>query len=313
MKIFVTGASGTIGRRAVGHLLQAGHDVTALVRSDAARALLETAGAHAVEGSLLDQVAMRIVLAGHDSVINLATHIPSGADAIKARAWREDDRIRTEGSGVLANAALAAGVGCLIQEAVSFVYPDSGDDWITEQTPPAPNPKSQAATMAATAHATRFAAQGGRGVVLRFGQLYGPDRNSAETLERARAGKAVVLGKPAGWLAPLHPEDAATAVVAALACGSGIYNVCETPVRRADWAAAIGRAARDADTADTDRYSPAAAFYPALLQRLAGARAEPLTRSHRVSNTAFSEATGWRPHYNCVRGGWSDRPAITTP
>lgn len=301
MKIFVTGPSGAIGAPAVDHLIQAGHDVTALVRSAAKRDQLERAGARAVQGSLFDPDALRTALAGHDAVVNLATHIPSASDAINNGAWREDDRIRTEGSRVLVDAALAAGVVRLIQEAVTFVYPDSGDDWITERTPPAPNPKSQAATMAATAAATRFATLAGAGVVLRFGQLYGPDRNSRETLARARAGKAVVLGKPDGWLTPLHPDDAGTAVVAALGCDSGVFNVGEPPVLRADWAAAIGRAAGGETGA-------AAKFYPAFMQRLAGARAEPLTRSQRVSSGAFATATGWRPRYGSLRGGWSDRP-----
>lgn len=304
MKIFITGGSGAIGSRTVDHLLQAGHEVTALARSDAAHARLARAGARAVQGSLFDPDAMSKAVAGHDAVVNLATHIPSAADTIKPGAWREDDRIRTEGSRVLAGAAVAEGVGRLVQEAVTFVYPDCGDLWISERTPPAPNPKSQAATMAASQHATRFTAQGGIGVVLRFGQLYGPDRNSGEALARVRAGKAVVLGKPGGWLAPLHPDDAARAVVAALAITSGVYNVCEAPVLRSDWAAALGRAAHGTDPA-----SAAAKFCPALLQRLAGARAEPLTRSHRISNAAFADATGWRPRYDSLRGGWSDRPA----
>ena len=309
MKIFVAGATGAIGSRAVPRLIQAGHDVTALVRSDALAVPMEAVGAHAVKASLLDEVGMRTLMGGHDAVVNLATHIPSGADAIKALAWWEDDWIRTEGSAVLVRAAQAAGVGCLIQEAVSFVYPDSKNDWITERTQPAPNPKSQRATMAATAHAVRFAIQGGCGIVLRFGQLYGPDRNSREALARARAGKPVVLGRPATWLSPLHADDAASAVVAALSCDSGIYNVCETPVRRANWAVAIGRAARAENGVDDDGFYPAAKFYPALLQRLAGPRAEPLTRSHRVSNTAFREATGWRPQYNALGGGWLNQAA----
>jgi nucleoside-diphosphate-sugar epimerase len=316
MKVFVTGASGAIGRPAVDRLLEAGHDVTALVRSDGTRDQLERAGARAVPGSLFDADALRTALAGHDAVVNLATHIPSAADAIKPGAWRQDDRIRTEGSRVLAGAALAAGVGRLVQESVSFVYPDSGDSWITEQTPPAPNPRSQAPTMAAAASATRFAAHGGIGVVLRFGLLYGSDRNSGEMLTRVRAGKPVVLGQPAGWLSALHPEDAARAVAAALACDSGIYNVCETPVLRSDWAAAIGRAARGGAAREAaregDTAGPAAKFYPRLLQRLAGARAEPLTRSHRVSSAAFRQATGWRPHYDCLRGGWSASPTAAS-
>jgi uncharacterized protein YbjT (DUF2867 family) len=80
MKIFVTGASGTIGRRAVVHLLGAGHDVTGLVRSVGKCAWLEGAGACPVQGSLFDADTMRWALAGHDALVNLATHIPSLAD-----------------------------------------------------------------------------------------------------------------------------------------------------------------------------------------------------------------------------------------
>jgi nucleoside-diphosphate-sugar epimerase len=304
VKIFVTGATGTIGSRTAGRLVQAGHEVTALVRSESKCAQLEQAGVRTVRGSLFDPAVMRKALTGQDAVVNLATHIPSGTDAIKPEAWKQDDRIRAEGSGVLVDAALAAGVERLVQEAVSFVYPDCGDDWITESVAPAPNPKSQAATTAAVVNAARFAEGGGIGVVLRFGLLYGPDRNSGEILARARAGKAVVLGKPAGWLAPLHPEDAADAVVGALGCASGVYNVSEKPVLRSDWAVAIGSAARTGTAGGS-----AAKFYSPLLQRLAGARAEPLTRSHRISSAAFGEATGWQPRYDSLNGGWSGRPA----
>jgi nucleoside-diphosphate-sugar epimerase len=298
MKIFVAGATGALGRPTVSRLLAAGHEVTGLTRSAESADRLERKGARAARASLFDLGALRDAVAGHNAVVNLATHIPAGAEAIKPGAWREDDRIRIEGSRILVDAALAEGVSRFIQEAVTFVYPDSEDFWITEKVEAAPNRRSQAATMAATANATGFAAAGRTGVVLRFGQLYGPDRNSLAVLDRALAGKAVVLGRPDGWLSPLHPEDAADAVVAALTIDSGTYNVCEPPVLRSDWAAAIGQAAG----------SGPAKFYPGFMQRLAGARAEPLTRSQRVSSGAFTTLTGWHPRYSSVHGGWADPP-----
>jgi nucleoside-diphosphate-sugar epimerase len=298
MKVFVVGATGTLGRPTVSRLLVAGHEVTGLARSDESAGRLEREGARAARASLFDLVALRVAVAGHEAVVNLATHIPAGSDAVKPGAWREDDRIRTEGSRTLVDAAIAEGVNRLIQEAVTFVYPERADLWISEKVEPVPNRKSQAATTAAAASAAGFAASGRTGVVLRFGQLYGSDRNSTEVLERARAGKPVVLGRPDGWLSPLHPQDAADAVVAALTIGSGTYNVCENPVLRSHWAAAIGQAAGGGP----------ARFYPALMQRLAGARAEPLTRSLRVSSDKFFALTGWSPSYSSVHGGWSDRP-----
>jgi nucleoside-diphosphate-sugar epimerase len=295
VKVFIAGATGVVGARTAGLLVAAGHEVTGLARSAEKAGLLARQGVRAVQASLFDADALSRAVAGHDAVVNLATHIPVGAAASRARAWREDDQIRTEGSRILVDAALRQDVGRLVQEAVSFVYPDRADAWITEDTEPAPNPRSQAATIAATAQAARFTAGGGSWVVLRFGQFYGPDRASAEILARTLAGKPVVLGRPDGWLSPLRPEDAAAAVAAALACPPGIYNVTEAPVRRRDWAAAIGSAAGTGP----------AKFYPALLQKLAGPRAEPLTRSHRVCSARFAAATGWAPTASSIHGGWS--------
>ena len=298
MKVLVAGATGVVGTRTVALLLAAGHQVTGLARSAQKADLLARQGAGAVQASLFDSGALGRAVAGHDAVVNLATHIPVGAAAIRARAWREDDQIRTEGSRVLVDAALRHEVGRLVQEAVTFVYPDRGDEWITEETVPEPNRRSQAATMAATAQAARFTAGGGSGVVLRSGQFYGPDRASAQVLARARAGQPVVLGTPGGWLSPLRPEDAAAAVVAALSCTPGIYNVAEPPVRRSEWAAAIGAAVA----------AGPARFYPFLLQKLAGPRAEPLTRSQRVDSAKFAAAAGWAPLGRSTHGGWAGDP-----
>jgi nucleoside-diphosphate-sugar epimerase len=299
MKVFVAGGTGQVGRRAVLGLLAAGHHVTVMARTAPASEHLRRLGAVPVTASLFDTDALRRAVAGHDVVLNLATHIPVGSAAVRPAAWREDDRIRTEGSRTLVDAALHQGVGRFVQEAVAFIYPDRGDDWITERTVPAPNPRSQAATMAATAQASRFSEAGGVGVVLRFGLFYGPDPASLDALARVRAGKPVVLGRAGGWLSPVHPEDAAAAVVAALGCPAGIYNVCEPPVRRSDWAAAIGTAAGRGP----------AKFYPALIQRLAGPRAEPLGRSLRVDSGAFTNATGWMPAHRSTSGGWGETGA----
>lgn len=301
MKVFVVGGTGELGHRVVVQLLAADHQVTALARSAQKSGMLQDAGARAVRGSLFDRDALDEALAGQEAVVNLATHVPIGAATVRKRSWREDDRVRAEGSRILVDAALHQDVSRLVQEATTFIYPDRGEDWITEQTIPAPNPRSQTATMAATDQAARFTAAGGSAVVLRFGQFYGPDRASSEVLARARAREPVVLGRPDGWLSPVHPEDAAAAVLLALRCPPGIYNVCEPPVRRYQWATAIGTAVG----------AGPAKFYPILVQKLAGPRAEPLSRSHRVESTAFAAATGWAPRNRSTHGGWSAYPTTS--
>ena len=133
MRILISGATGVIGRRAAPLLLAQGHAVSAIVRSPAAGEGLARMGAICVSADLFDIAALRKVAAGHDAIINLATHMPSAAwKMLFRRSWRLNDRIRTEGSANMADAALSAGVGTLIQESFAPTYPDSGDKWIDE-------------------------------------------------------------------------------------------------------------------------------------------------------------------------------------
>src|ERR1700722_3681231 len=120
MKIFVAGATGVVGSRAVPLLLHAGHRVTALARTAERAKSLQEAGATPVTVSLFETQPLIDAVAGHDAVINLATHIPDLARAARSSAWAENDRIRTEGSRNLVDAALAAGASRYVQESVCF-------------------------------------------------------------------------------------------------------------------------------------------------------------------------------------------------
>src|SRR5712671_5919875 len=134
MRVFVAGATGVLGRRAVAALVAAGHDVTGVARSPAKADLVGALGATPVEASLFDPDALRAAVAGHDAVCNLATHIPPPARAANPRAWEENTRIRTEGSGNLVDSALAAGATVYVQESIAFLYGDHGDAVIDAST-----------------------------------------------------------------------------------------------------------------------------------------------------------------------------------
>src|SRR5688500_10190315 len=109
VKVCVLGGTGAIGGHAAPALVAAGHDVTALARSEAKAAVLRGQGARPCEGvSLFDRAALARAFEGHDAVVNLATSLPSTALFALRRAWRENNRVRTEGSAAVVDAALEA-------------------------------------------------------------------------------------------------------------------------------------------------------------------------------------------------------------
>jgi nucleoside-diphosphate-sugar epimerase len=72
MRVFVTGASGHIGSAVVPELLQAGHEVAGLARSDASAAAVKAMGAEVRPGDLGDLDGLREAAADADAVIHLA-------------------------------------------------------------------------------------------------------------------------------------------------------------------------------------------------------------------------------------------------
>jgi nucleoside-diphosphate-sugar epimerase len=295
VRVFTTGGTGAVGRLVVPELVAAGHDVSALARSAERAALLETLGARPVTVSLFDRPALAAAFAGHDAVVNLATAIPSTFRALRDRGWRENDRIRTEGSAAVVDAALAAEVGRLVQESVVMIYPDRGASWIDEDVPAEDVPRNRG-NLAAEASAQRFAAAGGTATVLRFGWFYGPgSAQSAELLGQARLGFALVLGAPDGYTSPIHLSDAAAAVVAALDGPPGTFNVVDDePLLKRNFAAALAAA--------TGRRAWLRG--PGRAAWLLGPRVASLTRSLRVTNGRFRAATGWAPRHPSAREGW---------
>ena len=298
MRVFVTGATGVVGRRAIPLLIAAGHEVTAVGRNPDKRRQLERAGAQAVALDLFSPVEVRIAVVGHDAVINLATHIPPGMRALLPSLWHENDRLRRAASAILAEAALAGGARRFIQESFAPIYPDSGDRWIDESTALAPV-KFNRSVLDAERAAGAFSAGGGARIVLRFGAFYGPDAaHVLDLIKMARRGWAPMPGPPQSFISSVSHDDAASAAVAALGASAGVYNVVDDePMAHRDYvdslAAALG--------------VPPPRLPPPWATRLFGSIGELLARSLRISNRKFTQETGWQPKYRSVREGW---PAV---
>lgn len=295
MNIFLAGATGAVGRRLVPLLVGANHTVTGVARSDAKALSLRLQGAKPITLDLFDRPAVAAAVTGHDVVINMATHIPTGAKAMLPGAFNENNRIRREASTNLADAASAAGVSRFIQESFAPVYPDRGDEWVDETVPIEPA-RYVESVRAAESAANEFTKRGATGVVLRFSFFYDPGSPfTLDVIRLVRAGIAPVFGSPEGFMSSLWTDDAATAVVSALDVAAGTYNVTDDqPVRRREafdaLAAALG----------VKRPKP----LPQLITRLSGSVGETLGRSLRLSNARFKSASGWKPQVRSVVQGW---------
>ncbi|MEX0664968.1 MAG: NAD(P)-dependent oxidoreductase [Acidimicrobiia bacterium] len=297
MIVLLTGATGAIGRPTVRKLQDAGHRVRAVARDDIKARRLVAQGAEAARVDLFDPEAVAGAVEGVDAVVHLATNVPPMSKMAFPGAWRTHNRLRTEATQGLLDAARTHGVGLFVKESITFTYPDRGDAWIDETVALDESIKMLRPTIEGERLVARFGADGGRGVVLRFGLFYGPDnRATDETLSLAKMRIAPIPGARDGYVSSIHVEDAAAAVVAALDVPAGVYNVVDDePLTRREYADAFAAAF------DLPRLHVAPG---APMRVVGGSGARALISSQRVSNRRMRDATGWAPAYPSVREGW---------
>jgi nucleoside-diphosphate-sugar epimerase len=195
MRLFATGGTGVLGRALKPLAEAAGHDLHIPEHDDL---------------DLFDPAEVADAVSGFDAVLHLASRIRGFEYLDEPEAWHENDRLRSEASRILVDAACQGGASAYIQPTVTFVYPAT--DPATEDTPVGEVLPILNSALAAEEQTARFARIGGRGVVLRMGLLDGPGTGIDEP--RTDFGATV------------HVTDAARALLAALALPSGTYNVC---------------------------------------------------------------------------------------
>ena len=110
MKIFLAGGTGAIGVPLIRALTAAGHEVTALTRSEANASTLRELGASPAVADALDADALRraVAAARPAFVIHQLTALPKGGPR-SAKDLEPTNRLRVDGTRNLIDAALAAG------------------------------------------------------------------------------------------------------------------------------------------------------------------------------------------------------------
>ena len=296
MNVFLTGATGVLGRAVTRMLVDTGHSVHALARSSSNEQRIREIGAWPVRGSLFDASSLRDAVRNSVAILHLATHIPPSSQARRRGAWRENDRIRIEGTRNLIDVALQSSVSTFIYPGVVFGYPDSKDQWLDATVPQDRLPLLES-SLRAEVEVDRFSESGKRGIVLRMGGFYGSTAASTrDMLRAARRGFAMLFGRANAYQPLIWIEDAALAVIDALRkAPTGIYDVVDDePLRRRELASIL------AETVGRRWLLRPPTF---MLRILLGKNAMFLARSQRVSNRKFKEATDWSPTVASARLG----------
>ena len=300
MRVLVAGASGAIGTRLVPLLIDRGHEVVGTFRSPGKAEVLRELGAEPRPLDLLDARAVRkaVLESEPEAIVHEATALADVRFSRSLdRSFAPTNRLRTEGTDALLEAAREAGVRRLVaQSFASFRYAREGGPVKSEEDPLDPTPLATAReTNAAMRHVDQAVTDAG-GVALRYGSFYGAANDGL--LAPVRKRQFPIVGDGGGVFSFIHLDDAAAATVLALEDDlSGVYNIVDdepAPVR--EWLPVL---------ANVLGAKPPRHFPRWLARLVAGEGAVMMgTESRGASNAKAKRALGWTLRYPSWRDGF---------
>ncbi len=306
MRVFLAGASGVIGRSLVPKLVAAGHEVTGTTRNEGSAEAIRASGAEAAICDALDAAAVEDVVidANPEVIVSELTSLPKDYD-LRTIDYEPTNRLRVEGGRNLLSAGRKVGAGRYITQSIAFVYEPEGD-WVKDEEArtwvEAPGRFASGLEATLTSEREALEADGMEGLVLRYGQFYGPDTyfdRGGSISEQVRKRRFPQVGSGSGVFSFIHVDDAADATVASIERGAaGIYNVVDDePAPISDWlpvfADAIG--------------AKHPMRVPPFLARLFGGKAAVVmtTQLRGASNAKAKRELGWQPAHPSWRQGFA--------
>ena len=307
MRIFLAGASGVIGRSLTPKLVAAGHEVTGTTRSERSADAIRAAGADAVICDCLDPVAVEdaVTAANPEAIVSELTSLPKDYD-IRTIDYEPTNQLRVEGGRNLISAGRKAGTRRFVTQSIAFVYEPQGD-WVKDEGAPtyreAPGRFQSGLEATMLSEREALGAEGMDGLVLRYGQFYGPDTyfdRGGGIARRVRARRFPIVSKGSGVFSFIHVDDAADATVAAVERGpAGIYNIVDDdPAPMREWLPVYAKA--------IGAKSPLR--IPRIVARVLGgdAAAAMSTELRGASNEKAKRELGWSPAHPSWRQGFAE-------
>lgn len=309
MRIFVAGATGLLGRTLIPLLIAEGHTVVGLARTPEKLLAVAQTGATPLRGDVLDAATIsRTIADAHpDVIVNLATRIP-----LKLRVslddWKENDRVRLEGTRNLLAAVKAtskstikpdAGLRLFIQTSSDQVCAPQGDQWIDEQAPlnrhPFLHATEQMETLVRSSNLPT--------TLLRLSVLNSANSwHTQQSIMALRRGLLPIIGDGSAFVSMVHIQDAVQAILRALqqpekAAGETFNVVDNEPVRMRDL---FPHAAKLLN-------GPPPRTVPQMMAKLivGSLTIDVLTQSHRMTNAHIRQRLGFEPQYPTFRETWA--------
>ena len=311
MKVFLAGATGAVGRPLIKQLIERGHEVTGMTRSESKTELLRELSAEPVVADALDPdgVARAVAEANPDVIVHQLTAIEASFNPRRMEhAFATTNRLRTEGTDHLLAAGRAVGVKRFVAQSFApWPYARTGGMVKSEDDPLDPSPPDEVRTTVDAIKYLERAVTGAdwtEGIALRYGGFYGPGTSigldpPGEQIEMIQKRKFPLAGKGTGVWSFIHIDDAASATVEAVEHGTrGIYNVVDDePAPISEWLPVLAKALG----AKPPRH------VPLWLARLAGGKVTQVMMSdlRGSSNTKAKRELGWRPRYPSWRDGFA--------
>jgi len=281
MRVLLTGATGFIGSYLVAELIDAGHHVVGLSRSDAGAEALTRTGAEVLRGDVNDRDRLRTAAAGADGVI----HAAFNHDFANAKQNSEDDRkvIETLGAALAGSdrpLVITSGTG-LSRSKTGAPVVETDDHVTSAEFPRAASEEAADALIAA----------GGHVMVMRLPQVHDTRRAGRITwhIELARQrGRVAYVGAGRNRLPAVHVSDAVRLYRLALENGraGARYNaVAEEGVALRDIADAIGAGLK----------IPVESIAPEEAPEYFGWMAQLVTLDLAASGTLTRQQLAWNP------------------
>jgi nucleoside-diphosphate-sugar epimerase len=305
MRVLVAGAGGVVGRSLLPVLIKAGHTVFGMTRSANRRGLVASLGAEHIAADALDRqtVLREVARVRPEIIVNELTAIPP---AINLRKFEEQfaltNRLRTEGTDHLLEAALASGTRRLIaQSYAGWPYARVGGPVKTEDDPLDPNPPQVFRSGLAAIRrleSTVPQARGIEGIVLRYGSFYGPGTSGAWMLDQIRKHRLPIVGNGGAVWSFIHIDDVATATLAAVEGGKpGLYNIVDDdPAPVSVWIPELAKMVG----------AKPPMHVPSWIARFMVGEAGiiMMTEARGSSNQKAKAALGWAPRWKSWREGF---------